>query len=387
MAIDKIYFYLTWLLLGAGLAITTGLYLFNIFIILFLLYRLVSDRLVLGKNNRSFILSFVGLIAIPQLLSLLYQVLQYSFFTSYSVYIVINLTILTSYIFFFNNIRLDLNKINHYFILFIFSAPIIISVIMYFIPSIGVFFDMSQHPGRFGGVWGKDVNQLGYYATLVIIFSCFLLYYKKIKLFFAVSFILLSLFAILISGMRTGLFLLVLLLPVMTVVYKDPLINLNQLFKFCLILVGVGLIVYFLDYSLFSIVIERFDVYRLISDISGASNNGQIGNMYSKWLTSFAANSNLLDILFSFNYEWKFPDSLIIFYLANGGLLGAFFLLIFIKIVFLLIKNNNFNYILVFIALFSILVSIKGNFIFNNIGMFIFAYMIHSYDKFNNEEV
>ena len=99
--------------------------------------------------------------------------------------------------------------------------------------------------------------------------------------------------------------------------------------------------------------------------------------MYFKWYDIFTLDANLTDTLFSMYPKWKFPDSLVIFYFANHGFFGVMFLILFITYLVFFLYKLRFPYLPVLISLFLFIVSFKGNFIFNNMGMFLLIFIIY----------
>ncbi|MEF1340505.1 hypothetical protein REH81_27705, partial [Vibrio rotiferianus] len=69
---------------------------------------------------------------------------------------------------------------------------------------------------------------------------------------------------------------------------------------------------------------------------------------------------------------WKFPDSLIIYYFANAGLIGFFLLIIFVIIQIRAIFRIKAPFLL-FLLVFLVVISFKGNFPMNNLSMFVFT--------------
>ncbi len=268
-----------------------------------------------------------------------------------------------------------------------FTLPLVFAELMYFSEYFSELFKSlysitKQHPFRAAGIWGNDANQLGYYATLTIIFTVFLLHYRKINLVLSIIILILGLTATIQSGMRTGLVVIIPLFMIMALIYKKPILRLRQIVIFITIL-SLSLYLFLSNYlgeEIIQNISARFDLLQLVDDISGDADNGQVGNMYAKWYYKFSTESSLSDALFSFDYKWKFPDSLVIYYFANNGLIGVFFLIVFIGITIYLIVVNKYNYMAVFIFIFSLVISIKGSFILNNIGMFIFV-LLYSLDQ------
>lgn len=103
-----------------------------------------------------------------------------------------------------------------------------------------------------------------------------------------------------------------------------------------------------------------------------------LGNMYKKCFPIMFQNENIFSILFSLLPSWKFSDSFIIFILANGGLLGfsGFIMFALFNVSLIWRARVGNKPILFFVLLFNLLIGIKGNFMFNNIGMFLFVFIV-----------
>lgn len=371
-------YYFIFLLMGLFLQIRLGLYAYDIVIFMFIAYFLMIRRKI-NRGITQYLLMLWLLIFVPALISFGYQFFAGEEVSGMSYYITYNTVILTCYIIFigttFRHIELNYNIV----ILFI-SIPIFLSLSMYFFPSASLFlqslYSVTDRPDRFGGLFGKDANQLGYYSTLLIILSCFLKMRKQIGMvFYLVA--LSSLFAIVTSGMRSGIFLLIILFAFFTLTTRFKMIRIKEvvvsglIIAFCLVLfanIFQGEIHYFK---------ERFSLELLYNQALG-KHEKHIGTMYTKWFSIMFQNENIFSILFSLVPSWKFPDSFIIFLLANGGFLGFFGFIMFALFNVSLIwraKVGN-KPILFFVLLFNLLIGIKGNFMFNNIGMFLFVFIV-----------
>ena len=371
-------------LYAININVVTGLYFYDILIFITLAKLFYIKKLTVSINVKYFIFSVLFLITFPTFISLLYQIFFYPDLTQkYSIYIAYNTFILIMYILFFENTYKE-TDLNFNIIVSILFIPIFISLIMYFDESINSFFTSlynigKQHSQRYAGIWGRDVNQLGYYATLYLFFNICLYHYKKISKHLFVIFVTFSLVAIIISGMRLGIFVLGTLLIAFAVLYKNPVLSLKSLTKYTLLLLLLGV-----AYSLVvengyivKYLMQRFDINLFFSDLTGSSGRGHVGKMYAKWYEIFTQKDDLYDTLLGMYPKWKFPDSLVIFYFANHGLIGVMFLVLFIGVMLKMLYKFNFPYIPTFILFFSIIVSFKGNFIFNNMGMFLFTFIIY----------
>jgi len=344
--------------------------------------------LTLQKNSIIFIIAILLLVTLPALVTTIYQVIfHFDEVQKYSVYVIYNTFISILYIVFIENIFKKIN-LNYKIVVILLAIPLLISLIMYFDESINDLFVSlysleRQHPIRYAGIWGRDVNQLGYYSTLYLFFNLCAYHYKVISKYIAIFAVTLSLVAIIISGMRLGIFVLGFLFIFLSFIYRKSIVSFTALIKFALslLLIGYSSYIIFDNPYLIDYLLNRFDVGLFISDLSGT--DAHVGKMYLKWYNIFSSNNDLSDILFSMHPAWKHPDSLVIFYFANHGLIGVTFIVFFIIYVFMLLAKLNFPYIPVFIALFLFIVSFKGNFIFNNMGMFLFTFIIYIFRDIN----
>jgi len=265
-------------------------------------------------------------------------------------------------------------------------VPLFIALGMLFSPhinqaAVSIYSIEKVYLGRFGGIWGADVNQLGYYATVVMVWSVFLLSNDKInKVFYGfIQFV--CIFTILISGMRTGIvvysFSLILISFVSKKIRAVLMLNIFIIIIFAFLLM---LILPFIveQFDLASIV-DRFSLDLFLGQLTGESGDGHLGNMYKKWYEIFSSNPALGALLFSMGGYWKFPDSLVIFYFANAGLIGVG--LLFMFLFFSLYKLLKLKlYIGLFLFLFMCAFSFKGNFPLNNFSMFLFILVIYMND-------
>lgn len=368
------YFYFLFFLLGTNAAITNGLYIYDVLIIMILFF---SSRKVIIYNV-GFLTIVILFLIIPALISLLYQIIFYSHIELYSVYIVYNLLLFCLYFIFLNNFYKDIYLNYNYILLFI-SIPLFLGLFMIVSPHFNQLISSIYHVDltyidRFGSIWGRDVNQFGYYSTIIMFISLILLKINKVKLSVGLFILVISIMSIALSGMRTGIVVLLISTMFSFFFFKNSLLSV----KYYIYLLLFSLVVIFLFYQdvekYFILFIDRFNIVLFIDQLTGASGD-HVGGMYQKWYGIFANEADLFKILFSFYPEWKFPDSLVIFYFANGGLLGLLGVILFIILSIyhiMKIKENLVRQYLLIILLFCIVISFKGNFIFNNISMFLF---------------
>lgn len=372
-------YYFIFLLIGLFLKIRLGLYAYDIVVFMFIVYLLMIH----GRINRGifqYLLMLWLLIFVPALISFGYQLFVGEEVSDMSYYLLYNSVILTCYIAFigttFRHIELNYNVI----VLFL-SIPIFLSLSMYFFPDISSFlqslYSLTSRPDRFGGLFGRDVNQLGYYSTLMIIFSCFLRARKQIGILFYLV-VLISLFAIVISGMRTGFFLLIVLFVFFTLTTRFQMMRIKDVVVLGLTIVLCLILFDNIFQNEIHYLKERFSLELLYNQALGKHGNVHIGTIYKKWFPIMFQNENIFSILFSLVPGWKSPDSFILFLLANGGLLGVFSFIMFALFnVSVICKAKIGNKpILFFVLFFNLIIGIKGNFMFNNVGMFLFVFIV-----------
>lgn len=392
--ITNIIYYVIFFFVGINKSITTGLYYYDIVIIISLIFMFLKNKVKISNAERIFFRLIVLFLFLPSIVSISYQVFFYDMNNKYLIYIPYNLILLMVYILFVSNTIKKININYNILILFLF-IPVLLAIAMAVSPQINslimnLYHIERQHYFRMGGIWGIDVNQLGFYSTIVILFSFFLKKYDKVKNYIFYTVIVLSFVSLILSGMRTGLIMLILVLPVLAIFFKKTSwVSIWNILKYLLIggvLLGLLFFIFPSFFDLFMGVFERFNIQDLENDIEGSGHTGQghMGTMYKKWLSTFFNNDNPLDVIFSFYPEWKYPDALVLFFLANNGLFGMFFLFGFIaSIIKKMLQTKRYDFFLFFF--FSMIISIKGNFILNNFYMFMSVIIIYLGSKFGSE--
>lgn len=378
------YLYLLFFLLGINASIASGLYLYDILIFAFLIFY--WDRLEIHSLELIKVVSF--LLLFPAIISLYYQVVVLGVFEFYSIYIVYNLALFCAYFLFLSNVYKDIHLNLNYLVIFL-TIPLVLSFLMLvsqvFGSAIGQLYSVEKvHPERFGGIWGNDVNQLGYYSTVVMFVVLTTLKIKKLNLLLGLIVLTLALACIALSGMRTGLIVLFGTTAFSVLFFKNSLLSLRY-YSYLILIFSFFVPIYFDDiYGYYSLAVDRFNPTLILEQLSGKS-EGHLGTMYAKWFNIFVAEGNLSRILFSFYPEWKFPDSLVIFYFANGGLVGVAGCILFMMyslFKMMRIREKIIKQYLLITILFAVIISFKGSFIFNNISMFIFTFLYFELVKY-----
>ncbi|MCF6267477.1 MAG: hypothetical protein L3J57_13155 [Desulfuromusa sp.] len=388
VSLDSIYFYLTVFCFGLFAQIFLGFYLSDVLVLLYIGKCLLTGRLRHTKRFLSFVTMAAVLLFFPAIFSLMVQILFLDApISNYSFYIPYNFLLGSLYIVFMFQI---VEKINIYpsMLLAIFAIPVVWSFAAYLYPPLQVPLEHLYHIDymyrqtdpftvRFGGIFGFDVNQLGYYSTLVIILALFFNFRYRISKIIFYSVLLMSLYCSLISGMRLGLYLLVPLIFVLFFVGKVKVLsNFDILFLFFSGLIPILL----MDTSDVLIsIINRFGVEMFLNDL--LSGDAHVSGMYVKWFKiMIVQNNDILSLLFACYPEWKHPDSFIIFLLGNGGIIGLFCLFIFYFLLGFKILFQNcpkkYKWFLFAILVFNFGTGLKGNYPLNNGGMFIFSFIV-----------
>lgn len=374
------------IIFSTALYIVPGFYFADVIVFMALSFLFFNRKVTLTPNEKQYMHSVILLVLLPNYFFIAYQVVTGVEFNLYSIYIIYNVTLSLFYILFVKEFLLDFCSRNLKFITILFMVPLFIALGMIFSPYVNqtaiVIYNIEEtFFGRFGGIWGADVNQLGYYATVVMVWSVFLLSNDKIdKVFYSfVQFI--CIFVILMSGMRTGIvvyaFSLILVAFLSIKIRKVLLLNIIAIIAFSLLIVIIS--PFIADKFDLVSILERFSVDLFIGQLTGESGDAHLGNMYKKWYEIFSSNTAVGDLLFSMGGYWKFPDSLVIFYFANTGLIGVGLLLTFLMFsLFKLLKLRLYIGLFLFIFMFSF--SFKGNFPLNNFSMFLFILVIYLND-------
>jgi len=363
--------------------IVRGLYLYDALILGVVLIGIMRrDRV--SKRFINYISIVFVLIIFPALLGLVYQALSGYEFTLDSVYLLYNALLSVLYLYYIKGLKGEWVQKNISVITIFLMTPIFISLFMYF-PSdlanyLHQFYGVDKLAGsRFGGMWGKNINQLGYIASTMLIWISFLYGRELVGRAFSLFIFIACMVAIFLSGMRTGFVVFFVTILISALFFRESrkvLFDIAVLFIAALIISSLVAGFDFLDASIF----KRFSIELFISQLTGESGDGHVGNMYQKWFAIFLNETDLFKILFSFYPEWKYPDSLVIYYFANVGLIGFFSILAFaFYALYSSIKLHSFSLFILF--LFSLGMSFKGNFLFNNMSMFLFTLMFFLDDK------
>ena len=278
--IEKFFIYSIFLFIGLNVKFFSGFYLYNVLIVVFLVF---FNKIKIDKNL--FInIAFVDFII---LFTLLIQLLYVDNFSLDSYYIFLKLVIFLTFIMFMKGINFRI--INYNVVLVFLALPVIFSIFMFHNNSIEnyllSFYNLGKYPafGRYGGVFGEDVNALGIFSSLLLFLTLVLKRLKMINFLLALFVVMLSLYAVILSGMRAGL----LVIFVALLLFQIKLNILN--FKYVLIaILGIILLVFNI-YSindnikeLVDYMINRFSIESLLQGVNINNDNGNLRVLSAK---------------------------------------------------------------------------------------------------------
>jgi hypothetical protein len=249
------------------------------------------------------------------------------------------------------------------------------------------FYHIDKYPafGRYGGVFGRDVNALGMYASLILLFSLILRKFQKINLIFTTIIIFISLIAIILSGMRTGLLVFFGLLIIMN--FKLRIINYRYLFILSVLLFVVLTLIYN-SYENSKVLIDyfmnRFSIEHLINGFNSSEDGGNLRHAISYFYNVIGTREiNWYNLILGMDASLGYVDNFYIFaFLKHGILLISVLLLVSVYLFKLMCISKN--YIGIYFLIASIIISIKGIFIMNNFYIFIVFFIIYFWRQHEN---
>lgn len=383
MSNRKSYFF--FLITGLFIRIGAGFYLTEVFLIILLFIKIFSHRLRIKAGVKPIFKLLFFLLMTPTLFSIIIEnfylgesITRLSFFIPYNILLLFLYIITIPYL---------LNtKMNYNIVLLFMSLPLVLSLIGFMYEPFDLFIktyykfdknfvDMNMYYKRYGGVFGNDVNQLGFYSSLMILFTFFLKekgLINKLMFYFIIS---ISLFLTIQSGMRTGLVLIIPFLLFGVLFGYLKLFSRNEFIVFIAILVFSFFVFNIGKYiDITNISITRFSIDQLETDMF--SGKVHASGMYVRWLPRMIIkNHDIISLMFATLPSWKFPDSLILFMLGNNGLIGLslYFIMILIlfRKIFILGVDKNSKFYLIWLLSFSFFSGFKGGYTLNNYGMLI----------------
>lgn len=248
-----------------------------------------------------------------------------------------------------------------------------------------IFLQIENYPGfgRFGGVFGPDVNTLGLYSTIVFIFLIFILRNCSVlkKLFSAV--ILVPIASLIISsGTRVGIIAAIMAAAVSILLSKKSI---------PLVFVWIRQTCWAAGYIILATLVTP-NVYlaNSISRITGGSayvGDFQTGNLATatNHLKATVKNDfSGVDFLIGKSANLKFVDSLWVDFFIKYGLIGfCFLILLGFPLLLRTINTSKKDGLILFATVFTLAVSLKG--LFPLAGYFIsFASLVAYYRRDRN---
>jgi hypothetical protein len=248
------------------------------------------------------------------------------------------------------------------------------------------FYNVERFPsfGRYGGVFGRDVNALGIYSSLMILVIIIFKKYKKISNLLALLAVLLSLYIILLSGMRTGL--IVLFGSLIFFNYKLKLLNYKYISIMIFLLVLFVMFIYSYNDNIKSLVdfmLSRFSVSHLIQDFT-SEDGGNLNTAIEYFYRTLGNREiNTLTLIFGIDSSLGFVDSFYVFSFVKHGLI--FILALTLAVTILFIKTIKEKEVFdTFTIVVTLVIAIKGIFIMNNFYMIILLFLIYFWRKNEN---
>ena len=369
--IEKFFIYSIFLFIGLNVKFFSGFYLYNVLIVVFLAS---FNKIKIAKNLFINIL-FVDFII---LFTLLMQLLYVDNLSLDSYYIFSKLVIFLTFIMFMKGINFRI--INYNVVLVFLALPVIFSIFMFHNNSIEnyllSFYNLEKYPafGRYGGVFGEDVNALGIVSSLLLFLTLVLKRFKMINFLLAIFVIMLSLYAVILSGMRVGL--LVIFVALLLFQIKLKILN----FKYVLIAILLFFIVYNINdvnNELVDYIINRFSIESLVQ---GVNINNDAGNLRVaiEYFHRVIENKtiDIKSMLFGIDSNLNYVDNFYIFSFIKHGFV---FILSALLVLFFIIKQaiirNDYMFLLV--VLISMVIALKGLFVINNYYMFTMLFIIY----------
>jgi len=382
-SINTLFIYTIFLFIGLNIKLFNGFYIYNILIILFLFLH--HDKLKISKNTL-YNISFVSFV---MLMCIFIQIYYIETFSMTNFYIFLNLIVLLTFILFIKEIKFE--NINYNIFIVLLSLPIVFSLLMFHNQNIETillsFYGMEKYPafGRYGGVFGKDVNALGIAASILFFLTMILRYKKSISLAVALVIVLLSLYAVVLSGMRTGV--LVIFTALIIFHFKVKVLNFNYIFLSIGGLFLLVLSIYNLNDNIRDLVdyiLSRFSIDSFLKGFNGNDDGGNLKVAIAYFYNTI--KNEVFDakaILFGINSSLNYVDNFYVFSFVKYGLV---FVGISIVVLFMILKRAfvQNDYIFLLLLLISITLALKGLFVLNDYYMFIVIFILYFWRNYEN---
>lgn len=369
----------------------------DILMCIYVLFFILKSHSVKIEKN------IIWMIGIPIAISvfvILCKLIFWEEMTNFSgISFLIKMLIMFMYVYGFS--KLHIEKLNCNLIMIFFQIPLLINIVMYLVPIINIkivqLYGVTPYPNvtRFGGIYGADVNNMGFYATLVIIVACVFYKYKVVKIFLTLTSIILALINIILSGMRAGVIAIIATIGIMAMIHffsqkKNYQFSKNKLKILILltIVIATAITIFQLIFPnyLITYVSERFSVKHLIEDFTGFA-TGQ-GNLYMMhWFyekcVSLCRNHS---IIFGYDTIVNYVDNFYLYMYIKYGLLGILSIIIFVATAFIKIKKNINKNDIMFWLFFGLIIAMKGIFVLDSRFIFIVTFMVSFYNAFTTKK-
>jgi hypothetical protein len=375
--------YSIFILFGLNIKLAAGIYLYNILIFIYIIIEFKTIKISLANWMSITLVLTISIISIG--MDSLYTEID----GLENFIIPIKAIIFLSFIMFIDNIK---NKnLNYNIILIFISMPIFLSILMFHNSDVSTevlsFYGLEKYEGfgRFGGAFGKDVNSLGMYSSLTLIFAMILHRIKLARFSLALIIIILSLYAVVLSGMRAGLLVYFSMLIILNI--KLKIINYNYLFTLISVIMLYAYIYYLTNENsneLLNFIFDRYSLSVFLSDFDYSGDGGNLNHMIKYfYLTLGDKKVDLYQSLFGVDSGINFVDNFYVnVFLKHGLLFITTTLILVIYYIIKFLKTNNM--ILMYFFISTLIIAIKGTFIYGNYYMFLVLFASHVWiTKFN----
>jgi hypothetical protein len=195
---------------------------------------------------------------------------------------------------------------------------------------------------RFGGVYGEDVNTFGMYSVLTLIFFSMSTKFCLMNRFFTYFAILLSIFSVLISGMRVGIYAIL----VASFFISDMSFYKKYLSKILISVITLYVVAKNLDIQIIENIVNRFSFDYLYNDFD-PDGDGNLNTAINYFNEVVISKISISDIFFGINPALIYVDNIYIeLFLSYGIVITATIIILMIS---LLVKNYNNKLIFFFI--------------------------------------
>ncbi|NAZ91639.1 hypothetical protein [Vibrio toranzoniae] len=359
-------------LIALQVKVLSGLYLSTIVVFVVFMFFSINNNIKFSSNEFIILFSFLTVVTFCTLIQNLNLDGEILIDITVSDFILIYKVVVCWMLWKVINLVYTSNE-SYLLILFLLSIPLFFSFLLYLFPSLNSVFyifykqEIFPVPGRFGGIFGRDVNTLGMYASLFFLYSAFLMLNQKVSAVKIIPFLVLSLICVFISGMRSGL--LVSIPIVLSYLFlSGNWFNIAKLCFLCVVLLCISYFsVDFFDSNTIDTISERFSLNHLLIGL-GLTGDGSSGNLSHalNWLDQLldGRTFSLYTFLFGYDLAINFVDNLYIYiYVKHGFITCVFIFTILLGCLFF--ERYKYNFTSILMLVFTLVISIKGIFLLN----------------------